>query len=276
MPNYDEIIDTALEGFNLAGLRVLDAGSGRISARALIDRKPKHLTCVCAPEDRFKIDSTFNELGGDRNDARVMGADLSEPNLFNNASFDFILADNLIGEIDIFAPGKHVDVFTALYDYLTPKGSIVVIDQEPDRPPPLDSAFVLHPRGLENKLSEMELAEMDNLTRYRQYQDARKLLHEFTLTNGIPGFRLIPGDWVEKWMMGIGFVNVMPQLASLIIEVDVDQEIEEKSRTLLKLVKDDKLRKYLEALLDRTEGLLHEVVPFDIEQDVYIISAGKD
>jgi len=276
MPNYDEIIDTALEGFDLAGLRILDAGSGRMSARALIDRKPKHLTCICAPQDRFKIDSTFNELGGERVDARVMGADLSESNLFQSASFDFILADHLVSEIDIFAPGKHVVVLASLFDYLESGGNIVVIDIEPDRPPPLDPAFAPHQKVLEIDLTAMELAEMDNLTRYRQYINARKFLHELALNRGIPGFRQIPGDWVEKWMIGVGFTNVTPQLASMIIEVEVDQEFEERSRSLMNLVKDDKLRKYLEALLDRTEGLLHEAAPFDIEQDVYIISAGKD
>ena len=85
----------------------------------------------------------------------------------------------------------------------------------------------------------------------------------------------IPGDWVEKWLIGIGFRNIHPRLATRIIEVDVDPDEENRSRIFLELIPDEKLRKYIDALLDRTEGLLREVCPFDIEQDIYIISAGK-
>jgi len=272
MSLYEEIIETALEEFDLSGLRILDAGSGPISARALIQRSPKHLTCVCAPQDRYKIDATFNELGGKRDDAEVLGIDLSEPKLFPNASFDFILADHLVSEIDIFAPGKHIDVLHALYNYLAPGGNLVIIDTEPDHPP---STFSTFPRGLELDLDNIKIASSDNITRYRFYSMARRFLYEMALNRGVEGFMKIPGDWVEKWLIGIGFRNVSPQLATRIIEVDVDPDEENRSRIFLELITDEKLRKYIDALLDRTEGLLREVCPFDIEQDIYIISAGK-
>jgi hypothetical protein len=273
MTLYEEIIETALEDFDLAGLRILDAGSGQVSARALIGRTPRHLICVCAPQDRQKLDATFNELGGKREDADVIGADLSKPHLFPNKSFDFILADHLVGEIDIFAPGKHIDVLTSLFDYLVPHGNLVVIDTEPDHPSSISAIF---PNGQEMDPGNIKIDSMDNPTIYRVYSTTRWFLYEIALNKGIRGFMKIPGDWVEKWLMGIGFVKIHPQLATRIIEIDVDPDEEKRWRMFLNLVGDEKLRKYLEALLDRTEGFLREVCPFDIEQDIYIISAGKE
>lgn len=276
MSHYEEIIENTLEKFDIKGLRVLDAGSGRISARMLIQRSPLHLTCVCAPQDKFKLDSVFNELGGDRDDTYVLGTDLSEPGIFPDESFDFILADHLIGEIDIFAPGKHIDVLTALHKYLSPSGNLVIIDTEPDHPELKDPQSIISQKKKEIGINKTIPNEPDNITRYRLYTMIRRLLFEIAVNNSIRGFMTIPGDWVEKWLKGIGFKHVNPELAFGIIEVEVDDEAEQRSRAYLSMLTDEKLRKYIEALLDRTEGLLRETSPFDIEQDVYIISCGKE
>ena len=272
----EDIIETALGNINLKNKNILVAGGGRRISRAVIDGNPKKLTCVVEPDSNNKAERIFNELGGERNDAEVITASLSEPGLFKSATFDIIIADYLIGKIDNYAPGKHMDILQFLQDYLVPGGKLILIDIEPDLLPvypdhPLQSSD--DQEILSNGNSKMVL---DDLTRYRLYRRIRKLVVDLALNHGIPGFREIPGEWVEKWLIGIGFVDVQPQAATRTVSIDVVSEHEKKIRSLMDLITDNKAQKYVEALLDRTEGMLREVSPFDYQQDIYIISAKKD
>ena len=275
MHTKEEIIETALSEIDIAGMNVLVAGGGRRSTRYVIDQKPEKLICACVPGDEDKVIQIFNELGGERKDAEVVASNLSQPGTHKDASFDLIIVDYLISKIDLFAPRKQIDTLQYLFNYLKPKGKLVIIDIEPDQPPShgdesetgITSAFI--------KSDKKKRIELDNPARYRVYCRARKLLVDLALNQGIPGFRKIPGDWVERWLIGIGFENVEPQTMSRIVDIDLNSKYEKRMRSFIKLIDDDKMQKYVEALLDRTEALLREVCPFEFKQDVYIISAEK-
>lgn len=271
----EEIIETALADIELAGMNVLVAGGGRRSTRYVIDQSPEKLVCACVPGDEDKINRIFNELGGERKDAEVVVSDMSQPGAFNDSSFDLIISDYLVSKIDLFAPRKQIDTLQYIYDYLKPEGRLVIIDIEPDQPPShgvesetgITSAFV--------KSDKSERVELDNPARYRNYCRARKLVVDLALNQGIPGFRKIPGDWVERWLIGIGFENVTPQIMGRSVNIELNSRYEKRIRSFVRLIADDKMQKYIEALLDRTEALLREVCPFEFKQDVYIISAEK-
>jgi len=275
MYTKEEIIETALADIEIAGLNVLVAGGGRRSTRHVINCSPEKLMCVCVPGDDDKVTRIFNELGGDRKDAEVIASDLSEAGLFEDASFDLIIADYLISKIDLYAPRKQIDTLQSLHDYLKPERKLVLIDIEPDQPPSHD---VESETGIISALikgDDQSRIKLDNISRHKIYCRARKLVVDLALNQGIPGFREIPGDWVERWLIGIGFKNVTPQIADRSITVDINSKYEKRIRSFIRLIDDDKIQKYVEALLDRTEAMLREVCPFDYKQDVYIISAEK-
>jgi len=271
----EDIIETALESTNLKNKNVLVAGGGRLISRAVIDRNPKKLTCVCEPDNNSKAERIFNELGGERNDAEVITASLSQPGLFNEATFDIVIADFLIGKIDNYAPGKHMDILQFLKEYLAHDGELILIDIEPDLIPLYPNDSLLTSDNHENLSSGNSKMVLDDITRYRLYRRIRMLVVDLALNHGIPGFREIPGEWVEKWLIGIGFDDVEPQLATRTVSIDIVDEHEKKIRSLIELITDSKSQKYIEALLDRSEGILREVCPFDYEQDIYIITAKK-
>jgi SAM-dependent methyltransferase len=275
MYSKEETLETALADVELKGARVLIAGGGRRSARAVIDQSPEHLTVACVPDDPGKIDRIINELGGQRNDSDVIQVDLSTPGLFKNNSFDVIFADYLVSKLDTFAPRKHIIVLQNLYDYLKSGGEIVLLDIEPDAPPPfpMDYSSVELQIVVNNQIDAEN--EINNATRYRFYRRVRKLVIDLALKGGIPGFTQLPGDWVEKWLSACGFENVDARLASRLIQVEIEEHWEKRIRQFIRLIEDLKLRKYAEALMDRSESLLREALPFDIEQDLYFIRAGK-
>jgi hypothetical protein len=271
----EEIMETALENFDLKGKKVLVAGGGRRSVRTVIDLEPEMLICACVPGDTGRLNRIFNELGGQRRDAEVLSINLSEPNVFESGSFDFILMDYLVSKVDMFAPRKHIDILQNLHEYLKSQGNLVVVDIEPDSPPAHELvSYTGMIESLVNVEKNLSL-ELDDPARYRFYERIRKLIADLALNHGVPGFKCIPGDWVEQWLIGIGFEDVTPQIASRLVSAEVNDEYEKQTRSFVDLITDEKIRKYVVALMDRTEALMREVSPYEFEQDVYIISAVK-
>lgn len=275
MYSKEETFITALDECDIQGARVLLAGGGRRSARSVIDSSPDFLTVACVPDDPEIAKRIINELGGTRNDAEVIQVDISKRGVFKNASYDLVICDYLISKLDIFAPRKHIDVLQNIYGYLKPGGKIVLIDIEPEAPPGFGLNFS-NPEidMIANNQLDVE-TELDNFSRYRFYQRVRKFVIDMSLYQGTPGFRELPGDWVEKWLISIGFVNVVPKLTSRLLQAELNDQWESRMRKLINVIDDAKLRKYIEALMDRSEALLREVIPFNFEQDVYIISGRK-
>ncbi|MCD6326920.1 class I SAM-dependent methyltransferase, partial [bacterium] len=51
--------------------------------------------------------------------------------LFEQNSFDFILADYLVGEIDCFTPSAQFPVLSNIHRWLRPGGELLIVDTEP-------------------------------------------------------------------------------------------------------------------------------------------------
>ncbi|MAF09137.1 hypothetical protein CMK11_01700 [Candidatus Poribacteria bacterium] len=131
MPFLDKLtlLRHLLERYDLSTASVLDAGSGRSSARALLEQNPAAATFVCAPDDDLKAGHVREELAGtSASDASLEQADLRDRSLFAEASFGFAVADYLVSGLEW---GAQYAVLANLYRWLAPGGDLVVVDIEP-------------------------------------------------------------------------------------------------------------------------------------------------
>lgn len=127
-----QLLREALRSTDFQGKRILDAGTGRTSARALLERQPSEIVLVAAPGDTRKAEPA-EEVLADFPDAtgKVILANLAVRELFKPEYFDFVLADHLIGEIDCFTPSMHVVVLSNILYWLRPGAELLVADTEP-------------------------------------------------------------------------------------------------------------------------------------------------
>ena len=131
MPFEDklDLLRKLLAAIDLQGTCVLDAGSGRGSARAILERQPAEVTLVCAPADKLKAGPVQEEL--ERFPAvsgKLLQVDLADPGCLREEAFDFILADYLISGLQ---RGKQCQVISNLHHWLCPGGQLLIVDVEP-------------------------------------------------------------------------------------------------------------------------------------------------
>jgi SAM-dependent methyltransferase len=131
MPFEDklDLLRQLLAAIDLQGACVLDAGSGRGSARAILERQPAEVTLVCAPGDELKAGHVREEL--ERFPAvsgKLLQVDLADPGCLQEEAFDFILADYLISGLQW---GKQGQVISNLHRWLRPGGQLLIVDVEP-------------------------------------------------------------------------------------------------------------------------------------------------
>ena len=124
-------LDKILSDIDFGDKVVLDAGSGAWSARFLAQKKPKEIICVCGPGDVRKEEEAKNALQSIGYEKyQIVLKNLVHENLFPSNSFDFILADYLIEEIDGFAPLGIFEVLLNLYSYLKEDGELLILNPE--------------------------------------------------------------------------------------------------------------------------------------------------
>ncbi len=127
-----QLLREVLRCTDFQGKTILDAGTGRTSARALLERHPSEIVLVAASGDTRKAEPA-EEVLAEFPDAtgKVVLANLGVRELFKPEYFDFVLADHLIGEIDCFTPSLHVVVLSNILHWLRPGGELLVADTEP-------------------------------------------------------------------------------------------------------------------------------------------------
>ena len=130
----------ALAGFDLAGKRVLDAGTGEGHAtRFLAERRPASVVSVSCVEADFAVArETLGEFAGD---VEFRRADLAHMPEVADASFDLVFADFLIAAVSTFSPFRESECVAELVRVLRPGGRLIVTGWELLGPPrdPLDA-----------------------------------------------------------------------------------------------------------------------------------------
>ncbi len=132
--------EDALAGLDLAGKRVLDAGSGEGHAtRFLAERRPAALVSVSCVADDLRTAAA--RLGGLAGGVEFRPADLTNMPEIPAASFDVIVADFLIAAVAAHTPFREIDCLRELVRVLRPGGRLVVTGWELVGPPrdPLDA-----------------------------------------------------------------------------------------------------------------------------------------
>ncbi|MBN1594041.1 MAG: class I SAM-dependent methyltransferase [Candidatus Coatesbacteria bacterium] len=250
-----DLLEAALAPYDLAGKRVLDAGTGHMSARALLRKKPASATLVAAPGDERKAKPAREVLAEFRAaEAKVVLGDLTDIELFQRGSFDFILADYLIGEIDCFSPSAQFPILRNLYAWLSPGAGLLIIDIEPTpgRAP-----------GGAATLADLQY-----------WGQAANLLSR--------QWRTLPRDYegslVASWLEAIGFQTVRIDHCERILEPKDAKELHERALRCISELANENLRVGLKHEVDETlaridreqkSGLL------DLTQINYIIRAAK-
>lgn len=245
-----------LKPIHLQGKRVLDAGTGRTSARALLERQPSEIVLVAAPGDTRKAEPAQEVLAEFPDGAgKVILANLGMRELFTAGDFDFVLADHLISEIDCFTPSFHVAILSNIHQWLRPGGELLVADTEP-----LD--------GSEGPA----LRSIDNLMFWGQ------------MVNVLAGHwkekpRDYPCELVILWLKEIGFVDTSVRFYQR--SFFSKTEAEKRHRVAverLERVPNENLRTGLKEELDRTLSQIGHVPDSEwpkVTRTTYVIRARK-
>lgn len=187
---------------NFDSLNILDAGTGKTSANFLTSLKPKKLSCVTFIGDVRKGNPVNEILSASKNkDYKLFYGDLSDAKLFKKASFDYVLADYLLGELNI---NKIKNTFFNLYSWLKPDGKILFIDRE----------FYEEYRPEVNYISMGNIQGEPKLQK-RSDRDIYESLDLFLMTT--KNILLLsknersfdyPSEWVHLWLVDAGFKEI--------------------------------------------------------------------
>jgi SAM-dependent methyltransferase len=197
-----EFLKQILSGTTLTSKTVLDAGTGAGSAQFLAERDPQQLVCVALPGDLRKGNQAQQRLQFiGFTDYELIYGDLSDNTLFVEESFDFMLADYLIGELH----ASKIDmVLQNLFTALKPNGEILFVDREP--------YFGMIPSV--QYLSTGHI-KADPQLRQRPDRDLIDVVNMFMwiprmLTTLLPSIRTADysSKWVCQWLKAAGFKHL--------------------------------------------------------------------
>jgi SAM-dependent methyltransferase len=252
IPKID-ILRGILSQYDFGNASVLDAGTGKTSAQLLANMKPKTLVCVTLEGDLRKGESVKRILDSQNNKGHVLlYGDLANETLFNEGSFDFILADYLVGEL---AVDKVLRVFKNLFKFLKPEGQVLLVDREfcPGFVPRfryLSMGKIKGSTELE-KRSDRDLVEVANL--FLTIPRELLLLSETERSFDFPSY------WVSLWLEDVGFQVL--EVSYFDSKVNTESEFRSRvewAKQRIKNIKNSKLRK----------GLIEELEKVVIEYDV--------
>ena len=190
-----------LASLDLENKAVLDAGTGGWSARFLAEKKPKNIVCVAGPGDVRKKEEAERVLQSiSYENYQLFSENLADERLFTANSFDFILADSLMEEIDTFAPLGICDVLGNFYRYLRCDGEMIIVNPEANIPfrPDFELNSALEIEG------DAQLEKRD----HRDLIDAVYLLLSTVLTLKFMfplAFNRYPSQWIGTWLINAGF-----------------------------------------------------------------------
>jgi SAM-dependent methyltransferase len=194
-----DYIEKILADYDFSKASVLDAGTGRGSASLLIAKQPRLLTCVALSGDKRKgelVKDLLIEVGKD--DHKLVYGDLSESSLFAASSFDYILADYLLGELSV---EKVLPTLYNFYSWLKPEGKLIVVDREFYKTQVADLEIISMGKIIgKNNLEQFSNREIVGLPRVIM-SVAKYFL---TLNQGQRSFDY-PSEWVDLWLQRVGF-----------------------------------------------------------------------
>ncbi len=197
-----DYIREAISIYDFSNASILDAGTGKSSARFLVDLKPKVLTCVAFTGDIRKGKTTEEILQlADNYQYKVIYGDLADSKLFSDNSFDFILADQLLGEL---AVSKVMPTLENFYRWLSPGGKVFIADREFYQKPEIQYEYV----------SMGETKGNANLS-VRSNQDIVELIglflaipKEIILFDGKERNFDYPSLWISLWLGHVGYKKI--------------------------------------------------------------------
>ena len=254
-----------LDRVNLENKVVLDAGTGGWSARFLAQKRPERIVCVAAPGDIRKEEEARNALqSADYKNYQIILENLVCEDLFPQNSFDFILADYLLEEVDAFAPLRVCEVFHNFYRYLRQGGEIVIVNPEAYIPfcPEYELRSTLGVQG------DAQLGKRSN----RDLIDALYLLLSTSLTLKLL-FPLIGvhylSKWICDWLIEAGFQEL--ETYSFDIKVYTATEFTKRSaftRRIISTIDPPKLR---DGLIQKLEEVILEYKHRNVTEDDFFL-----
>lgn len=244
---------------------VLDAGTGGWSARFLAQRKPKEMVCIAGPGDIRKVEEAKNSLQSMcYANYQIILENLIDENLFPSNTFDFVLADYLIEEVDGFAPQGIYEVLCNLYIYLRKEGELVIVNPEP---------YV--PFRPEYELTSMLEIQGDAQLEKRSNRDLIDILYLLSITlstlmllnTSIEG--RYPSKWIRNWLADIGFKELETHFFD--IKFYADEEFTKKSNHTRQIISTSCTPKLRDALLEKLEEIISEYNHRKVAKDDFFL-----
>lgn len=254
-----------LDSLDFENKVVLDAGTGGWSARFLAEKKPKKIVCVSGPGDVRKQEEAERALQSTNyKNYQLLNGNLADEKLFAENSFDCILADHLMEEIDTFAPLRICDVLGNFHRYLRLGGEVIIVNPEaniPFRPDfELNSAL-----GIEGN-AQLEKRDHQDLI------DAVYLLLStaFTLKFMFPStFNRYPSQWIGTWLINAGFKELKRYFFD--IQVRLVQEFKKRVASVRQVIKAICVPKQREALLEQLAEIVSEFKHRNVPEDDFFL-----
>ncbi|HUT04172.1 MAG TPA: class I SAM-dependent methyltransferase [bacterium] len=231
-----DLLREVLRPISLQDKRVLDAGTGRTSARALLEKEPSEIVLVAAPGDERKAKPAREALAQFPNTkGNVILGDLSNSGLSPPDSFDFALADYLIGEIDCFAPSMQFPILANIYNWLRPGGELLIVDIEP---PAVNKVGVL------SLMQEFVFWAQMTSVLARRWKDRP---------------RDYKAELVSTWLKGIGFADIRTDYYERRLDVEYADGIHKMAVERLSGLRNESIREGLRHQLDAALSAIRDL-----------------
>ena len=254
-----------LASLNLENKVVLDAGTGGWSARFLAEKRSKKIVCVSGPGDIRKKKEARQALQSTScENYELLNGNLADERLFAAKSFDFILADYLIEEIDTFAPLGICGVLSNFYRYLRCGGEVIIVNPEariPFRPDfELNSTLGVQGNAELKKRSHQDLIDAV----YLLLSTALTLKFMFPLT-----FNRYPSQWIGTWLTNVGFKELKRYFFDM--QVYLVQEFTKRVASVRQIIQTICVPKQQEALLEQLAEIVLEFEHRNVSEDDFFL-----
>jgi len=264
-----KFLDKVLSDFNFENKVVLDAGTGGWSARFLAQKSPGKMVCVAGPGDIRKKEEARNALHSiDYKHYQIILGNLICEDLFPANSFDFILADYLVEEVDGFAPLGICEVLHNLYKYLRKGGELVIINQEAYVPfrPEYELTSTLGIRG-DAQLEKRSNRDLIDVLYFLLITPATLMLLN-TSTGGYIRGRY-PSKWICNWLTNAGAKELETHFFDT--KVYMDKDFTQRATFARKIIKTMCTPKLREGLLEKLEEVVSEYKRRNVAEDEFFL-----